>query len=364
MSPTAAPTVLKRWRGVVVLWIAGASLQASQSLFMLHAEGNARGELRLFLVQLAIWLPWLLATPFLMHLARRHPLYPRPSARSLGLHLLALVAISVVVEGWSAGLQVAFNPWFDDPPRSYLETLRTTLIFHALNCAFTYALIVVLTHLADAQAVAARQVVEAARLNEELSRAQLTALRRQIEPHFMFNALNSIAGLVRDRRNDAAVSMIVGLSEFLRRATVDPARLQTSLADEIDYVKRYIEIQSVRFGERLRFDIAVEDGLLAAQVPNLIVQPLVENAIKHGLASRVAGGAILVSAVKRDAALSIRVFNQGPAFAPDWRERGVGLANLQARLRLLYSDAADFTVHETASEGVEVRVTLPLVWNS
>ena len=138
-------------------------------------------------------------------------------------------------------------------------------------------------------------MTETARLNEELSKAQLAALRGQMEPHFMFNTLNSIAALVRDQRNDAAVSMIVGLSEFLRRASEDSHRSQVTLAEEVEYLQRYVDIQKVRFGERLRVSVDIQAELLDAQVPNLLLQPLVENAIKHGVAKRVTGGTIRVS---------------------------------------------------------------------
>src|SRR5205814_513655 len=112
------------------------------------------------------------------------------------------------------------------------------------------------------------------------SKAQLAALQRQMEPHFMFNTLNSIAGLVRDHRHDAAIGMIVGLSEFLRRTAQDSHRPQVTLAEEVEYLQRYVEIQKVRFGDRLRISVDIPAELLGAQVPGLLLQPLVENAIK------------------------------------------------------------------------------------
>ena len=119
-------------------------------------------------------------------------------------------------------LQVLFNPWGNRQWPTFMDTWSTALVFQALTFFIAYALILTVTYLVDARESIARQITETARLNEELSRAQLAALRRQMEPHFMFNTLNSIAGLVRDQRDDAAVSMIVGLSEFLRRASEDP----------------------------------------------------------------------------------------------------------------------------------------------
>jgi two-component system, LytTR family, sensor kinase len=214
----------------------------------------------------------------------------------------------------------------------------------------------------DSRDKVARQMTETARLNEELSQAQLAALRRQMEPHFMFNALNSIAGLVRDRRNDEAVSMIVGLGEFLRRATERSHRPQVTLAEEVEYLQRYLDIQQIRFGERLRVRVEVPAELMNAQVPELLLQPLVENAIKHGIATRVAGGIVRVNAEHRDGRLRLSVYNDGPGFTEGWQTDGpgVGLANLRTRLRILHGDASDLEMKRVAAAGVEVVVTLPL----
>ncbi len=133
------------------------------------------------------------------------------------------------------------------------------------------------------------------------------ALRRQIEPHFIFNTLNSIAGMVRDQKNEAAVRMIVGLSEFLRRATNDSHRAQVTLAEEVEYLERYLDIQKIRFGDRLQASVRIPSELLRAQVPSLLLQPLVENAIKHGIAMRVAGGTVRVVGTHRDGELRLSV---------------------------------------------------------
>jgi LytS/YehU family sensor histidine kinase len=223
-----------------------------------------------------------------------------------------------------------------------------------------YALILTITYLMDSRESIARQMTETARLNEELSRAQLAALRRQMEPHFMFNTLNSIAGLVRDHRNDAAVSMIVGLSEFLRRASNDSHRSQVTLAEEVEYLQRYVDIQKVRFGERLRVTVDIPADLLNAQVPNLLLQPLVENAIKHGVARRVAGGNVRVTGARSNGSICLSVYNDGPSFPEDWqKEAGVGLANLRTRLQILHGDASGLQVRRAGTDGVEVVVTVP-----
>lgn len=350
------------WRWILIFWSAGAVFEATQSVFIQHLLGKRGGEALLFATEVAAWLPWALATPFVIALARRHPLVPAPTARGLAVHLLTLLSISMAAQAWSSALQMLFNPWTHRREPTFWDTLNHTLIFHGLICVFAYALILAITYLVDSRDKAARKVTEAALLSDELSKAQLGALRRQMEPHFMFNTLNSIAALVRDNRNSAAVGMIVGLSEMLRRASQDLYKPEVTLGEEVEYLQRFIDIQKVRFGDRLAYSAEIPEALMEARVPSLLLQPLVENAIKHGLAERVAGGKIRVAAVRTGAALHLSVYNDGPAFAADWESKsaGVGLANLRKRLHIMHGDAANLRVTSVENGGVEVVVTLPL----
>ena len=343
------------------MWCAGGVFEASQAvLIMRFGERRQHAWLPLFATELAIWLPWALATPFVIGLARRYPII-RGSPRALAVHLLAFGAISMVAEAWSALLQVLFNPWGNRQPPTFWDTWSISLLYQVVIFFIAYALILTITYLIDSRESVARQMTETARLNEELSKAQLAALRRQMEPHFMFNTLNAIAGLVRDLRNDAAVSMIVGLSEFLRRASQDSHRLQVTLAEEVEYLQRYLDIQKMRLGERLRVSVDIPAELLNAQVPSLLLQPLVENAIKHGVARHVSGGTVRVAGERRNGSLYLSVYNDGSILPQDWRTdgAGVGLANLRTRLQILHGEAAELRMQRAESEGVEVIVTLP-----
>ncbi len=362
MTRTDDPSAqIINWRWIALFWLAGAAFEATQSVFILHAQGRHGGEPLLFVTEMAAWLPWALATPFVIRLARRQPLVPTPTVSTVTAHLLALIAITLAAEAWSAALQMLFNPWTHREAPTFWNTLSLTLVFHGLICLFAYALILVITYLIDSRVGAARKAAEAAQLNEELSKAQLAALRRQIEPHFMFNTLNSIAGLVRDDRGTEAVSMIVGLSEILRRASQDFHKPEVTLAEEVEYLQRYVDIQQVRFGDRLDYGVDVPEALMNAPVPSLLLQPLVENAIKHGLAERVCGGTVRVAATAKDGVLSLSVRNDGAGLADDWEAKsdGVGLANLRTRLRIMHGGAADLVVRNLDGQGVEVTVTLP-----
>jgi LytS/YehU family sensor histidine kinase len=232
-----------------------------------------------------------------------------------------------------------------------------------LEYLFLYGAILLVSHILDSRERLAFQQTESARLNEQLSKAQLNALRRQIEPHFLFNTLNAIAGLVRERRNDAAVSMIAKLSDFLRRVVEDSNRQEVPLGEEMEFVQKYLDIQKVRFAERLQLSVDVPSELFAAQVPSLILQPMVENAVKHGIAKRVQGGAIRIAASRSNGRLALRIYNDGPALPASWEEThsGTGISNVRTRLERLYGDGFELSMKNQGSGGVEVMVSVPLV---
>jgi two-component system LytT family sensor kinase len=363
MSGTPSGIHSTRWLWIAAIWCAGGLFDSSQTVFVMRAQGTHSSGLLQFATEFVSWLPWMLATPLIIRLARRHPVIRITAVPTAAVHLAAFAIISLIAAAWSALLQMLFNPWgHPQPPGPFVDVWRTWLTYQVLTFLFVYLLIVAITYVVDSRESTARQQTETARLNEELSKAQLAALRRQVEPHFMFNALNSIAGLVRDQRNDVAVSMIVGLSEFLRRASEDSHRSQVTLAEEVEYLQRYLDIQKVRFAERLQVSVDIPAELLQAQVPNLLLQPLVENAIKHGIAKRVAGGAIRVAGARRNGNLCLRVYNDGPSLPADWQatHQGIGIGNLRARLQILHGSEFELQLRNAEPGGVEVSVTLPL----
>jgi two-component system LytT family sensor kinase len=360
MTETQAVVRSTRWIWIAAMWVAGALFEAGQSVLFMRAIGRQHAWL-IFGTELASWLPWALATPLVIALARRYEIIRSTTIQTAAVHLAAFAAISLVAEAWFAVLQVLFNPWDYPQQPTFMDSWRTSLLFQVLTYLIVYALILTVTYVMDARERMARQMTETARLSEELSKSQLAALRRQIEPHFMFNTLHSITGLVRDYRNDAAVSMIVGLSEFLRRTLEDSHRSQVTLEEEVEYLQRYLDIQKVRFGERLQISMDIPAGMLRAQVPNLLLQPLVENAIKHGIAKRAAGGSVNIAAACQNGSLRLRVYNDGPDSPTDWpaTRTGVGISNLRTRLQILHGEESELQLTHADTGAVEVVVTLP-----
>jgi two-component system, LytTR family, sensor kinase len=223
----------------------------------------------------------------------------------------------------------------------------------------TYAAVLAATQaLLQARAAHKRQL-DAADLAVELAQARLAALRAQIHPHFLFNALHTVAALVREGEPDRAVDVVATLSELLRELFRSSSAGEVPLREELAWLTRYVSIQKARFQQRLvvRWDIG-EDAL-DALVPHLILQPLVENALRHGIAHELAVGRLEVTAKRVGELLELAVRDNGPkAVAPEVRE-GTGLANTRARLALLYRDRASLTLRGRPGGGAETAVVLP-----
>lgn len=358
---TAARPNSYRWFWIASLWAGLGILDATQTVFAMRHEGMHHAWVKLFIVLTLDWLPWALVTPWVILLGRRYPPAWR-SPRTWLLHLSVPVAIDIVASAWALLLERIIQPWLPDfQMRAFLSNWPVRIYGGLVSAFILYAVILVVTYMLDSRARAAAQQTDMARLNEQLSYAQLNALQRQIEPHFIFNALNSISGLVREQRNDAAVSMIVALSDFLRRVAVSSHDPQAQLAQEVEFLERYLQIQEARFAGRLKLDIQVPDELRKAQIPSLILQPLVENAIKHGIAQRVVGGEVRVAASRANGLLHLSVYNDGPLLDRDGSavKDGIGLSNLRTRLKLLYGSDCDLRLENYGITGVQVSLALP-----
>lgn len=202
--------------------------------------------------------------------------------------------------------------------------------------------------------------LHASELKAKLVRAQLSALKMQLQPHFLFNTLNAIMVLVRQQRGRQAEEMLARLSDLLRCVLEDVETQQIPLRKELEYLRLYLSIEQVRFQDRLGIEISADDGALDAAVPHMALQPIVENAVRHGIGRVAAAGTIRISAAHSNGTLVIRVADDGPGLgAADLTGGcGIGLANTRSRLHQLYGDAASLKV-ENGERGVVATLTLP-----
>jgi two-component system, LytTR family, sensor kinase len=357
----------RRWVLIGSIWLGFGLVAAIQTVFVMHAEGMHHAWAKLFFTTVVSWLVWALATPLVLKLGHRFPPVKLQPLATWLVHVSACAAIGLIFTAWTTWLEVLLRPYAttSDPsaPGPFTHLWLDRFYNGILSSLVLYAGILAIGYVIASRDRLALQQTETARLNEQLSKAQLHALRQQIEPHFLFNTLNAVSGLVREGRNDTAVSMIAGLSDFLRRVLEDSNRQQVPLGEEMAFTQKYLEIQKIRFAERLQLHVDVPVELYAAQVPALILQPMVENAVKHGIAKRAQGGSIRIAASRTNGILYLSVSNEGPSLPADWEmtQSGIGISNVRTRLEGLYGERFALNMQNQEGGGVAVSLSLPFV---
>ena len=239
------------------------------------------------------------------------------------------------------------------------SSLPTSVALYAMILAGTLSALA-FGRARDREREAAELSLKASRLQTQLAEAQLGVLRAQLHPHFLFNALHAVSTLV-DWRPKEARRMLVRLSELLRLALELSEVQQVTLAKEIDWLERYLELQQIRFGERLAVDLKIAPETVSALVPPLILQPLVENALEHGIERKAEGGRVEIVAERDGKWLRMRVRNDGPplSHSPQPTRNGVGLRNTRERLLTLFGDQQQFVLRSLSDTGVEALIELP-----
>ncbi|HSK71343.1 MAG TPA: histidine kinase [Pyrinomonadaceae bacterium] len=246
-------------------------------------------------------------------------------------------------------------------PNTYFQDLQNQLTFHFHFNFFSYWVVFGVTYTIDYYRKYRERDLFASQLETRLTRAQLDALKMQLHPHFLFNTLNTISVLM-EKDVKAANRMLVNLSDLLRMALDNIGTQEVSLKDELEFLERYLKIEETRFEERLKVRMNVEPETLDARVPNLILQPLVENAIKHGISPQIAGGTIEIRAEREGQTLRLSVRDSGAGIGNKELakiKKGIGLANTQARLKQMYDGNHTFQINSEEGNGFSVNITIP-----
>ncbi len=345
------------WIWNLSIWLGIGLFSATQNVVVMRSEGMHHDWMALFTTLTLSWLPWAFATPVVLRLGQSHSL---GTAFGWVVHASALAVIAIAIAAWVAFLAKLLNPWGAPDSSTFVSLWRHRFFTGLLQSTFLYSVILGTSYLLASRDRLLLQEAEKSRLSEQLAKAQLNSLRRQIEPHFLFNTLNSIAAQIRDAKNEEAVEMISALGDVLRAVIDDSNRQETSLGKEIELLRKYLDIQKVRFGDRLQVDMQIPAHLLSAVVPSFFLQPVVENSLQHGIAKRGQGGALRISATGLDGYLTLTIYNDGPPLKKrDTGLAGVGLPNLKNRLEGLYGESYKFSIHNKDSSGVEVSISLP-----
>lgn len=336
------------------VWTLLALLTALQNGLFLSSVGAQFRWSGLVLGRLADWYSCAIFTPFYFSLVRRYPIDRQHWARHTPLHL-AITALFVVIK-YAIYLPIA-RRLGDGDALTYGGLLARNFVFESI--AFWCVLGVV--HAIVFYERYREREKQAAELSARLSAAQLEALSGQLHPHFLFNTLQGVSTLMH-RDPAAADRMLTRLSDLLRRTLQRGGRQEVPLSEELEMLGNYVGIMQVRFGDRLSFQTEIAAGTEAALVPHFFLQPIVENALQHGIGRRAGAGLVLVKSARVDGTLRLTVRDDGPGLDTTGQSppaQGIGLSNTRLRLQQLYGEAQRVVLATQPAGGLEVILEIP-----
>jgi signal transduction histidine kinase len=351
------------WLSGLALFYAGVALVlATQDYLLAPKLGLSVPWLGWVSYRFTQWFVWTGWTPFVVWLGGRYRLDREPRFRNRLVHVAAMIVMVPVV--FMSDILLSELLSLPGSGRTladkFLENFRVPaplLLGWLLIAALTWIAVLTLSYAWRYR----KEALEASRLQAELAEAQLHALKSQLHPHFLFNALNAVVTLTPSDP-PAAKRVVILLSDLLRRALADAEVQEVPLAREIEFARSYLEIEQVRFPNRLSVEVSVDPRAEQALVPHLVLQPLVENAVRHGIGPKAGPGTVRIEAGLDRGAVRLSVIDDGvgPSVAARSRGAGVGLANVRARLARLYGDRASLECGARPGGGFAALVRLPL----
>ena len=361
IRPSAGtPASLRRETAILLaVWAVPAVFMVFQMYATAAINQTPLPPIRALVPAMVEWLIWVPLTPAIMRLARRFPVRWPPSTVALGVHATGIAGAALLRGTVYASATFLIGRVSANVPFSgYLW--RISLAWLPIAALVWGGIIAATIALDSARELREREIRDS-ELKAQLARAELGALRARLHPHFLFNALHSVGALVRTRDNDAAVRVVADLSQLLRDVISRDAPEMVRLRDELAFVKRYVDIESVRFADRLQVDWRVSDDVREAIVPSFIMQPLVENAIHHAVSESSNSGHLQISATVHDRELAIDIVDDGPG--PMSRRtsngNGVGLADTRERLARLYAEHGSLKVSRGPNGGTVASLRMP-----
>jgi signal transduction histidine kinase len=357
-----------RWPAVIAAWTVLGILESAVAYFRVRGTPMERSWPSMLVANMPWWLLWALFTPPILALVRRASPLGERWLRGTIVHLVAALVFAsahLLLEGVVFYYSVSRFRGMPGLGRQWSLFFSNYFVLDFVTYWLVVGAALAVTYYGRYHVSAlrtARLEANAARLELGLAEARVLALRTELNPHFFFNALNSISGLVRRGENDAAVQMLARLGELLRLTMDRELAPEIPLGSELALLDRYLDIERVRFGDRLTVDVGVEPPADDGYVPALILQPLVENAIRHGITKRPGPGRIQILARRSGAVLELSVRDTGEGLAArdlTMRREGIGLSNTRARLAEMYGDAASIHLDNAAGGGAIVTLRIP-----
>ena len=346
--------------GITGLWLVIAIVWASQLVIGANLQGNALDAGEAIRTALAQTLPWVPVTLAVIGLTMRFPLARTTWKRALWVHIVAFVVLCYV-----ENVLVVLAFWISQGQFNGLGALLRGGAFWAAMrahvAALVYIAIAALTQGLLYYQASRRRELDVARIEGQLARARLDALVAQIRPHFLFNTLHTIGHLWRSGRHSEADAMLDHLGALFHRVQRATAQTLISLDEELDTVEAYLAIEAARFGDRLRVAIDVTDDARSCAIPPLLLQPIVENAIRHGIAPSSEAGLVLVSATLHNGTLRVIIEDDGPGIATGARSpgSGTGLATTRQRIAQLFGSDGVLAIEARPAGGTRVSIRIP-----
>ncbi len=343
---------------VAAAWIVPAILGAVDQLAQRRLGGQPHPSVPELLFAGGDWLLYAFLTPGVFAISRRWPLSRPHVARHAFVHLAMSLLFCVAWAGAGTVLRGLLIPgaMYYPAGKFFVSWLFITFPFGVA----VYLCVVGIEHAVRYFEEARERELQVARLSEQLSGARFAALQAQVNPHFLFNTLNTIAVLVRDGDRTGAVRIVEQLGDVLRRTLRRHQTNEVTLAEELDLVRQYLAIEQARFSDRLRPVFEIDDGAQSAAVPSFALQHLVENAVRHGIARRSDASLIRVIARRDGDMLELSVTDDGPGIDDRAAElKGHGIDNTRERLRALHGDRASLTVVRSKTGGTAATLRVP-----
>lgn len=350
--------VRQRWRIIIAAWTLFGLFMTAQVYFVSQRFGEGISWQQALFSELVYAYIWAGLTPLVLRLGQRFRFEQGQLVKSLAVHIPAGILIAVLHKAGhglamiyyhmqTAGASFTWDAW--------LQRMMTFLDYGIL----LYWMILAIAYLFEYYRRFQEKAMRAAQLEGQLAQAQLQALRMQLNPHFLFNTLNAISVLIQ-KDPDLARQMLGRLSELLRLALDNAGSTFVSLREELDFLDRYLQIERMRFGERLTVQMNIAEPALSAQVPSLILQPLIENAIRHGVNEQRGPAVLRISAQPNNGKLYLEVRDNGRGLASASTGRaGIGLSNTRARLHQLYGQNFRFEISNAAAGGALAALEIP-----
>lgn len=342
---------------MLVVWGAVAAFSVSQIYLARTALGHPPPLGPLLVLEVPVWAFWALLTVPMVMLARRFPLDGPRIVGQVLVHVVAGIATGVASVAFQTLWYQAFNPYplLGTPGASWFwQYFRQ---YFVVGVMIYWAAIGVYHAFTNYMRRREREM-EASRARAQLTAARLSALRMQLHPHFLFNTLNSASALLEDQPAEAR-RVLAQLADLLRASLRTDGRHVIRLEDEIGFLRRYLDIERIRFGDRLGVTMRIQPETRRAAIPSFLFQPLVENAIRHGLARREEGGRMWISAERMNGSLVLHVMDNGPGLSRQPVREGIGLANTRRRLEELYGSDQSLALREGPDGGLDVCVEIP-----